>query len=269
MMARATDADYGARMLRSIRELKGCALGARDGEIGAVRDLYFDEIAWTIRYFVVETGAWLRSRKVLISPEAVRAGGWTGDRIPVELTIDQVRHSPDVGADQPVSRQHEAQMREHYRWPPYWSGGAVFAGATSSAVGPVAVRVAVDEPVPGGDPHLFSADSVRGHHLAATDGEIGHVDEFLIDDRAWAIRYLVADTRNFLPGRKVLVAPKWIDAIDWPTRRLRVDLSRDAIRQSPAYDPTHPPEADYLGRLHRHYGRPEPKNGEGGATHGP
>lgn len=112
-------------MLRTSRKLKSCTLGARDGEIGAVRDLYFDEIGWAVRYFVVETGAWLRSRKVLISPEAVRAGAWSGDRLPVELTTDQVRNSPDVDADQPVSRQYEAQMREHYRWPPYWGGGAV------------------------------------------------------------------------------------------------------------------------------------------------
>lgn len=101
-------------------------------------------------------------------------------------------------------------------------------------------------------------NSVLGHHLAATDGDIGHVEEFLVDERDWTIRYLVVDTRNLLPGRKVLVAPKWIDAIDWPARRLRVDLSRDAIRQSPPYDPGRSPESDYLDRLHRHYDRPGP-----------
>jgi hypothetical protein len=243
-------------MLRSFHELKGCALRARDGEIGAVRDLYFDEIGWAVRYFVVETGAWLRSRKVLISPEAVRGEGRTGELIPVDLTTDQVKRSPDVDTEQPVSRQYEAQMREHYRWPPYTTGQAVFAGATRSMAGPVAVRVAVEDPAPAGDPHLFSMNASKGHHLVATDGEIGHVDEFLVDDQAWLIRYLVVDTRNFLPGRKVLVAPKWIEGIDWPRRQLRVDLSRDAIRQSPAYDPAHPPAEEYLARLHRHYGRP-------------
>lgn len=226
-----------------------------------MRDLYFDEIGWTVRYFVVSAGAWLRSRQVLISPEAVRGEPWDGNAIPVELTTDQVKNSPPTDADRPVSRQYEAQMREHYRWPPYWNGGAVFAGATPSLAGPVAVRVAVEDPATAGDPHLFSANSVVGHHLATADGEIGHVDDFLIDDRDWLIRYLVVDTRNFLPGRKVLVAPRWIDAIDWPARRLRVDLSRDAIRQSPEYDPAHPPAEDYLERLHRHYGRPDGVSG--------
>lgn len=247
-------------MLLATHDLKGCTLRARDGEIGAVRDLFFDEIGWTVRYFVVETGAWLRSRQVLISPEAVRETAWAQKQLAVDLTTDQVRNSPGVETDRPVSRQYEARMREHYRWPPYWGGGAVFAGTTTSLAGTVPVRVAVEEPMTG-DPHLFSTNAVTGHHIAASDGEIGHAEEFLVDDATWTIRYLVVDTRNWLPGRRVLVAPKWIDAIDWPGRKLRTDLSRDAIRQSPPYESGRPLDPEYLGRLHEHYGRPGPDNG--------
>lgn len=242
-------------MLRTTRDLMHCTLRARDGDIGAVRDLYFDEIGWTVRYLVVSTGAWLSSRKVLISPEAVRAPDWTERQLPVDLTIEQIRTSPSVDTDRPVSRQHEAQMREHYRWPPYWGDGAVFAGTTLSAAGPVPVRVAVEAPR-AGDPHLFSVNAVAGHHLAAADGEIGHVEDFLVDENDWAIRYVVIATRNWLPGRRVLVAPRWIDRIDWPERKMTTDLSRDAIRQSPPYDADRPIDPDYLGRLHTHYGRP-------------
>lgn len=94
-------------MLRLVTKLEGCAIGAIDGTIGHVKDLYFDDAAWVVRYLVVATGDWLSKRKVLISPFALGVPGWAQRILPASLTIEQVRNLPDIDTDKPISRQHE------------------------------------------------------------------------------------------------------------------------------------------------------------------
>jgi len=105
-------------------------------------------------------------------------------------------------------------------------------------------------------PRLRSADEVEGYHIAASDGEIGHVETFLIDDAAWAIRYMVVDTRNWLPGRKVLVSPAWIQGISWSQNEVTVDLTREQIKNSPPYHKGQPMNREQESVLFTHYGRP-------------
>jgi hypothetical protein len=255
-------------MLRSFAHLRGFAIHASDGEIGSLRDVYFDDQSTLIRYFVVDTGTWLPGRRVLLAPAAV--GGVDAERggIITGLTRQQVEDSPASDLDQPVSRQQETALHAYYGWEPYWAvpplagslapywGIAVpVAAHAPSDEDPVAREVAARERE-ARDPHLRSAREVAGYRVAATDGEIGHVDDFFIDDRDWAIELLGIDTGNWLPGRKVVISPRWLRSIDWAGGRIGVDLSRQQIEDSPEYDPALVPDETYLKQLAAHYGRP-------------
>ncbi len=263
-------------MLHNTKKIQGRSLKARDGIIGEVKDVYFDDYDWTVRYLVVETGASLNQRRVLISPDVLHALDWSQQVFPVDLTMAQVRKSPDIDTNKPVSRQHEAALREYYNWPGYWAvpGGGV--GLVPPMIPPTP---AANPSEPGftdgdtaprrrGDPYLRSVHDTLGYHIEATDGDIGHVEDFLIDDMVWRIRYLVIDTRNWLPGRKVLVAPDWIGRVSWGTRRVYVSLMRDAIKAGPAYDPASSWDPDYATRLHDYYGRPRYSDWDADVTAG-
>ncbi|MGC4075230.1 MAG: PRC-barrel domain-containing protein [Nibricoccus sp.] len=257
-------------MLRNAKTLERHELLARDGTIGHVKDLYFDDQQWNVRYFVVDAGSWLLSRKVLISPLAVDVPNWEKKILPVSLTKDQVKNSPGIDTDKPVSRQHEASLSDYYGWPYYWSDpvftALAFAGPMGAMPSAAAVQadaertLALDAEAAAGhaeyDPHLRSVNAIIGHHIEARDGEIGHVEDFLVEDRTWEIRYLVVNTSNWLPGKKVVLAPLWISDVTWKGSNVYIDLSREAIKGSPPYDPKQPVNADYSGRLHDHYGRP-------------
>ncbi len=252
-------------MLRHAKTLEGYELHARDGNVGYVRDFLFDDRTWTVRYLVVDTGSWLDSRKVLISPTAVSRAEWEQKRLPVDLTRDQVRHSPGVDTEGPVSREQEAALSLYYNWPAYWGTmGFPDVGFMTPLVpmAPPAVAVLQARQAASAglkeEHHLRSVRSVTGHAIEATDGGIGHVDDFIIEDRTWGIRYLVIDTRNWWPGKKVILVPQWIHEVGWDEAKVFVDLTRAAVQASPAYDPAKPIDSRYTGELHKHYGRPPP-----------
>jgi uncharacterized protein YrrD len=239
-------------MLYKAKELNNYQLNASDGEIGKVKDLYFDDRYWTVRYLVVNTGSWLIERKVLISPYALDRVNADQKQINVDLTTKQIEESPSLEADKPVSRQYENAYYGYYGWPGYWYGPYAWGGYYYPVLPPKL------EPFSGkneGDPDLRSTDEVRGYDLKAKDGDIGHVEDFLIDDKAWAIRYLLIDTRDWLPGKKVLVSPEWVEDIDWIQREVAVDLVRDAVKEAPEYTDKTIIDRDYEESLHRHYNR--------------
>ena len=245
-------------MRRSLNDLIGYTIRANDGDIGTVSEFYFDDNGWTIRYLVVDTGGWLSGRKVLISPIALAKPDWESRTFPVKLTKEQVLNSPSIDTDKPVSRQHETELHGYYGWPIYWGSGPVFGGVQAS---PLMMMETVKEDEappeePESDTHLRSTSQVTGNHIEATDGEIGHVEDFIVDEETWAIRYLLVDTRNWLPGRRVLVSPRWIKRVSWAESRVFVDLTRDAIKNSPEFDPRKPVTFDYEGKLHDYYGWP-------------
>jgi hypothetical protein len=107
-------------MLRNVKEMRGYSIQATDGEIGKVHAFYFDDQTWVIRYMVADTGGWLLDRKVFISPAALHRPNWGEEVLPVSLTRKQVKHSPSIDTDKPVSRQHEREILEYYKWPIYW-----------------------------------------------------------------------------------------------------------------------------------------------------
>lgn len=254
-------------MFRTVRQLKeDYALQAKDGEIGRVTDVYFETLHWALRYFVVKTGKWLEHRSVLLSPESICTPAGEQNRLPVNLTKEQIRQSPGMETYEPVSRQYENALRKHYGWPSCWSGMYGEVGFPSSTTPPVPDRP-VDGVVLEGDPRLFSANAVVGHHVMATDGEIGQVDDFLIDDLRWTVRYLVVSTRKGWPGKKVILSPWWTSELVWPERRIHLDLKRDTIRNSPPYDPDKTLTYEASGKLHDYYDRPHhPDEGRGDAV---
>jgi len=265
MNAISSSPPFELAMLRNAHALVGLELRARDGIVGEVKDLYFDDAQWRLRYFAVETGAWLKKRRVLISPEAVQAPEWNSGILPVDLSQDQIRASPPVETTQSVSRQSEEALRRHYGWPYYWGVAALGPGVVMPAIPIVQtslanITTASSLTPPTADAHVHSVSEVSGYRIHATDGEIGHAVDFLVDDRTWDIRYLIVDTKNWLPGKKVVLSPWWIDEVKWLESEIVIDLAKDTIKRSPDYDPDVPLTVDYAGRLHDHYGRPRQPN---------
>ena len=205
-------------MLRNLKDLRGYAIRATDGVIGEVDDFYFDDDDWGIRYLVVDTGGWLSGRKVLISPIALGSPDWMIQELPVSLTKRQVEHGPGIDTKKPVSRQQEAQYLGYYGYPYYWGGAGLWGMGAYPGSLPAEGRIEEDvklhatraTPVRE-DCHLRSGKAVIGYHVKATDGDIGHLDDLLVDDDTWAIRYLIADTSNWWGGHHVLVAPKCLE----------------------------------------------------------
>jgi hypothetical protein len=225
-----------------------------------VKDLYFDDHAWTVRYLVVDTGTWLPKRKVLISPESAGEPDWSAACIPLELTTKQVEGSPSVQSDKPVSRQHEQALSSYYDWSAYWIPGAVPAmGTMMPAGGPMVSAEGKAKPrsEPQGDPCLRSVKEVIGYHIHASDGEIGHVEDVIAETDDWIVRYLVIDTRNWLPGKKVLISPAWVDRFSWSEGEVHVLHSRQAIKDAPEFDPKAPINREYEVRLYDYYGAPK------------
>ena len=244
-------------MLRSVTELQDSTIAATDGPIGHLRDFYFDDVAWVVRYLIVDTGSWLSGRRVLVSPMAVGAPQCKSRTIPVKISREQVRNSPGIDTAQPVSRQHEREYLDYYRYPYYWDGrgfwGDTFYPSTAAAAG--GLRESTHDPVLTDDPHLRSCAAVAGYRIHATDGELGHVHGYILDTVSWAIRYLVVDSSNWWLGHQVLIAPQWITRVDWDSRSVVIDLNRQAIREAPAYDYMTPLERVSEIATYRHYGR--------------
>jgi uncharacterized protein YrrD len=244
-------------MQHSIGSMIGYAIRATDGDLGKVDELYFDDETWAVRYIVVETGNWLSGRKVLISPVAFGKPELESRTISVNLTCAQVRNSPDVDTERPIHRQHEAELHEYYQWP--WRGG--YGGTFGTTPLPLSEdEVFVEQEASSSerrdDPHLRSTRQVTGYHIHATDGEIGHVEDFIVDDENWTVRFLVVDTRNWLPGKKVLLAPQWIKRVEWVDAIVYFDLTRESVRISPEFEPSKGVSRDYEACLYDHYGQP-------------
>ena len=241
-------------MLNRCKTLQGHKLDSLDGAIGTVKEFYFDDQHWTIRYLVANTGSWLAGRQVLISPYALSAVVGEEQHIAVDLTKKQIEDSPSLNSDKPVSRQFENDYYGYYGWPAYWGGFAMW-GASPYIVREREKRKITTKNEKTQDHHLRSTREVSGYNIQAEDGEIGHIEDFIIDDETWAIRYLILATHNWWPGKKVLISPQWIERVSWGEKKVFVNLSREAIKHSPEYVEEHVPTREYESGLHRHYKR--------------
>jgi len=251
-------------MLRSVKSLEGFAIGATDGPFGNVKDFYFDDQAWVVRYLVVDTSTWLGGRKVLVSPYSIGQPGWDAAVLPATITKEQIKNSPSIDSDEPVSRQFEKSYLGYYGYPYYWGGlglwgpgyypGTALTGMDAQYVdgyqGYLRAPAADDR-----DPHLRSCNAVKGYHLIASDGEIGHIQGFLLDDLTWSIRYLIVNTSNWWVGHQVLVSPEWIEQVNWANSQVKVALDREAIQRAPVYTEGMALDRDTEFGIYKHYGR--------------
>ncbi len=223
-------------------------------------NLLFDDRSWVVRYLVVETGGLLQGRRVLLPPTVVRRRDWPQRRLRVPLTHEQIEASPDVDVDKPVSRQKMLELDNYPAWAPVaWTPEGVVVPPITGEVDPPPSN---EDDQAAGESHLRSVKEVTRYHVAALDGEIGHVEEMILDDREkqhgpWELRYLVVDTRNWLPGRKVLVAPIWAQSVTWQQHKVRIGLGRDQIEGSPEFDPNVPINRRYEEVLYDYYGKPK------------
>ena len=241
-------------MLDKAKTLNGYKLDSLDGKIGKVKEFYFDDKHWAIRYLVADTGDWLTGRQVLISPYALLAVIKEKQQITVNLTKKQIEDSPSLNSDRPVSRQFEEDYHGYYGIPLYWNGPYMWGFNPKIVRDPElwGESIKVEK---GGDPNMRSTHAVSGYHIQALDGEIGHVEDFIIDDETWAIRYLIIDTQNWWAGKKVLISPRWIERISWNESKVFINLSRETIKKSPEYTEESLPTRDYETKLHQHYNR--------------
>ena len=251
-------------MLNSVKDLKGFSLVAGSDEIGHLHELYFDDHLWVVRHLVVDTGGWMSGRRVLVSPHAVQSIDVEQRQLQVSLTRQQVENAPDADTDRPVSRQYEIAAYDFYGYPYYWNG----AGLWGMFDMPIAGVVVPPRPLPDDnadtaaaqpelsghpDPTLRSSREVTGYAVAATDGAIGHVHDFLFDARTWQVLLMVVDTHDWLPDRLVLIPPAWVEAVDWTAHHVRVNVSRQRVESSPAYKAGQTFQGDEVARAQRHF----------------
>jgi hypothetical protein len=244
-------------MLRCLKDLEQYTVSATDGDLGDVVNFLLDDERWIVRYLVVNTGGLFEGRHVLISPISFREVEWSSQRFHLALTMDKIKDSPSVDVDKPVSRQHERDYYGYYGYPYLWDYSGLWgAGAYPSSLTAGNWNEApAEHSEASGDVHLRSAKEIRGYHIQGSDEAIGHVEDFIVDDWSWEVRYLVVDTSNWWLGKKVLIAPEWADRISWEERNVYVNLSRQAIKDSPEWIPLAGIHRDYEEHLHRHYGR--------------
>lgn len=244
-------------MLRKLKTLEGYAVTATDGDIGSVADFFLDDERWIVRYLIVATGGLFEQREVLISPISFRELEWSTKRFQLALTKDRVRNSPSVEVDKPVSRQYEWEFSTYYEYSRYWGYPETWGkGAYPSQLASSLWRNEPIEPSSRpNDVHLRSTSEVRGYHIQGSDEDIGRVEDFIVDDETWEVRYLVIDTSHWWFGRKVLIAPKWANRISWAERNVHVDLSRDSIENCPKWDASVAISREFEAKLHDHFER--------------
>jgi len=245
-------------MLRTMRHLIGATVAATDETVGELDDAYFDDRHWAVRYLVVRSDEADHAAPLMVSPVAVEAISEDASRIDLAVDKESVEKAPGVGHEQPVSVQRERAYYDYYGWPYYWQGPGVW-GAWSGAAGmrmlPVGVppdRVVADE-LSGQEEaeagaagsgeldetsrHLRSANEVIGYFVEATDHEVGHVEDLLLDPDSWRLTAVVVDTSNWWFGKRVAVPSEHFVAVDWETETVSVDLTRAQVKAEHEYRP--------------------------------
>jgi sporulation protein YlmC with PRC-barrel domain len=245
-------------MLRSLKDIERYKVSASDGDIGDVENFLLDDKHWVVRYLIVDTGGFFDGRRVLISPISFRDVDWLTKRFHLALTKDKVQNSPSVNVDKPVTRQHELDYYGHYRYPHYWGSSWYWgSGNTPSKLANGKWTKSAEDPSDdAADVHLRSVNEVRGYYIQGSDGPIGHVEDFIVDDETWEVRYLVIDTSNWWFGKRVLIAPRWASRISWEKKIVYVEMSRDSIKNSPELDPGLVINREYETHLYAYFGRP-------------
>jgi hypothetical protein len=261
-----TDPSVGkeAEMLWRLSDLKLFSIRAQDGPIGRVSELLVSDETWTVRYLVVDTAEGVLAERVLLSPLAFDTPNGPAKVLPVRLTKNQVRNAPAASREEPVSRHRERELHDYYGWPYYWIGGPIWGpfltpGELSRAQFeraplPEAEEAKLRKTEPPSDPHLRSTNEVEGYRFEAVDGELGHVQDFVLDDGDWRIKYFEITTRTWWPGKKVLLPAEHVREVRWDDRRVHADVRRETVKKAPRYEESEPISPQLEKELAQHYG---------------
>lgn len=252
-------------MLATTHELRGFKVFSEDEEIGEVEDYYFDRKYWVNRYLVVDTGNWLVERDILISPEAVEEIDYGEQLIKLNISAEEIENSPPVEKEDKLMRTHERDLADYFNWTNYWRAAEPTNTGISGLVPNNLIRkITIEENIKDREKenkkipaeeetNLRSVNELINFKIHASDGFIGHVDKFIIDDNNWLIRYLLVDTKDLLPGKKVVLAPEWINNIDWVGEEVEFKLTVEEIENAPEYDAEMPISELYETKLYEHY----------------
>jgi sporulation protein YlmC with PRC-barrel domain len=245
-------------MKRSLSELIGYSVKAKDGEKGKVIDFLFDEKSWMIRYADVDLGNFFSEKRVLIPRMFLGEPEWENKHFPIDLTVESIKASPDLSFDMPVSRKYEQELMDHYEVHPYWMmntpayaghGTIFYPGAFFKAPRKVVKEENIDS-------DLRSFNEIVGYAIGATDETFGHVTDLIIDDDDWQVLYLVADTKDILPwSKKVMLPIDLIDEISFVKHQAAFELTKESIKNAPEFDPSEPVNAEYEEVMYDYYGR--------------
>jgi hypothetical protein len=245
-------------MLRSARGLLEYKVTATDGDAGKATDMLFEDRDWYVVYLVVTGESWLSNRRALVPRRVAGEPDWQARRFPVRLTRRQIDDCPPVDADPPVSIQQEQDVLAYYNLQPGWIRGPVSGFGLPEMVVPsdIADQEAIEEQRQERDSHLRSMQEIIGYQVEASDGDMGHVKDVLIDEGQFVVRYLVVDTEDYLDGRLFLLAVPWVKELSWENEAVRTEFSAEQIRRSPQWDGRSPISRPYEEALHTYYGRP-------------
>jgi len=221
-------------MLQSIKQLYGNKLAAFDGDIGHVKDFYFDDENWVVRYLVADTGSWLTGRLVLLTPHAFGKLDQDEKTLHIKLHKKKIQDSPSIESHKPVSRQYETDYYGYYGWPTYWDGSAMWGmGSYPVVLPPSKKEMEIQKKYHHrDDKHLRSMQAVTGYHIQSVDGEIGHVNSFLVDDKSWAIHELVIETGHWYSGKEILIPTSKIKRISYEESKVFVSLTKADIQKT-------------------------------------
>lgn len=221
-------------MLLNLKRISGHKLAASDGEIGHVKDFYFDDKSWAVRYLVADTGSWLTGRQVLLSPYSFGRFDADGEMLQVNLTKKQIENSPSIDAHRPVSRQYEENYYSYYGYPVYWQGGEMWGSADYPgmlpAISPAALRQY--EYPKWDDVHLRSSKTVTGYDIEANDGSLGSVSGFVVDDKRWVIRELAVEAGHWYSGKEILILTNKVTRISHKDSKVFVDVTKADIERT-------------------------------------
>jgi sporulation protein YlmC with PRC-barrel domain len=244
--------------LREASSLINFSLYSQDGEeVGQVLDVLFDDKEWVVRYIEVDLTPLGLEKKVLIPPDSIEIPDWEVERVLVPMKGEELRSLPSLPLDEPVSRPYLIELYEKSGWIPYW----VESKFHDERPGPKKLKAQLgDEEQRGQDPHLFNLGEMSEYRVEATDGDVGYVDELILDEEEFVVYYLVVAIEAEIPeeesSKNVLVAPDWVTDFDRGMITVRVDVDRETLAAAPEYDPSAPITRDYEYQVFDHYGRP-------------
>jgi hypothetical protein len=230
-------------MMYGVRELLGYDLLGTDGQIGNLHEFYFSDEDWDILYLVAGRGRLLPGRKVLISPLVVHRPHKSSRIVELDISQEQIRAGSAATNQHALCHHMQIQLSRYYGWADY-AGRVVMAEAElnekSGSVRPLLRAI---------------GEEVLGSSVQAVDGKIGHVEDCIVDDETWIIRYLVVRSTDPSRDANILLSPQWIDTPDWQVPRFHVGFTLEAIRNSPEYDPCTPLTRDCEEKLYSFFGR--------------